>query len=435
MAAKSKGNIVLSQEEAERYRRFREEEEKREELELQSERERDGVITLLDMALYLPRMALVSLNHLMETLGPIGYAEFQRILGIYSQDSGLYVMKPYDQEMSANVLVLRGETKLSPKKHINPTSPFGCIAYHPIQITEKVMTTEKRKEIKRVVEAYVATLYNAEKPSVASWVATTLNTATDAKPWKEFLPNTNASIGLYQNKGKSSYMLMVNSHLGDAIHGELSAMIAAQNLTAAEFGVHPIPQYLRNLSVRNVGRIMAEILTLLSDASLIVRPSMIESDTHALEEEHAEPPHMLVPQGMLTYNDFVWLPTRNMLCFFYNLSGGFTGLFASTPMLHQILMGPYKQGFKVFEDANRVSRSRATDFIHGHPISTGTSKTKKLKTSKNKVISVSKRTKMDMNPFEATDKDYLTRLYHNDLQMITKEDIVKTYSTIFVFIP
>lgn len=434
-ARRGESQIVLSDQDKELYAEFKRKKAEEDERLRLEEINSNKIVTILDMGLYLPRLALRCLAQVVEILSPIGYEEFKQLSEMYrGHEGGIHSIKPHDENLEGYVLVLNGDSVMNPNKHINRVAPLGCIAMHRITLKDQRMTRAERSRTKKALRKYIKGLLTAPKPSL-SWVTVEDNVARDTDSWSEFLPDSRAHIGIYHNKRDSSYVILINSHMGEQIVEDISAMIRERpGMTAEQFGTNHALNHLRTISSRNVSRILSRILSILSEKDIILPDPSVRDDTAATIGKYAEYPAFTEPHESLRYNDFYWVATTRKLCLYYNLSGGHTPVSASKPTTHQFLIGPYLRGFKIFDHANHLARVRAEDRIHGHIFNTGISPRKEVNLEKGKIVSVLKKTKLDYSAFEKDDV-YLSKYYHDSASDLMNQDNILTYSTDLVFIP
>lgn len=436
MSSSGQIKVAMNQDELEKFREFmqKEESEKRKFVEQELEAN-EKVITALDMALYPVKVVLRGVKDVMDILSPLGWAEFEEATRRYKKEDGMRVIKPVDANLSSYVLVLDGKTPMDPQKHINPTAPFGCIAMLPLTMNLPRLRHAEIQSIKTDLLPYITRLFNSPKPSLGWVKLDDAGVVRDAISWTPFLSSTGrASVGIYHNKKRTSFMLMVNSHFDVNIVQEISELIRSGEIkTAQEFGEHPVLKYMKNLASRNVKRILADIVVILAEKGYISNNPPITDDMDAKVEKREARPLTQEPQWSLHYNDFYWDQYGDRLSLYYNLSGGHTMSSASAPALDSIVIGPYKRGFKVIDFGNAVSRGRVHDFIHGHIISTGDSSEKKVNVTNHHIISLSGKPFFDFNDFDR-DSVYIKNIYQ-DQRINPETKLIETFETDLVFIP
>lgn len=377
------------------------------------------VLGLLDIPIFMGDVAMTFVSQLTEIFSPIGMKEFERLTKLYGSNQ-IHKIRPHDNDFNGYIISLKGDTILSPEEHIHTTSPFGCIGMYHLKTIKTIdeIDFEKMKE-------YVCKLTTRKTPTL-DWVKVDENKgSSDAQAWETFLPKQNASIGIYINKKQKTYWIMVNSHLDENIIVEISNQIKEKKLTAEEFGTNKHFKHLIDISARNVQRIIAEI-----SKSIFGIPEMsFQGDFKAVTEPHEEDPIMCVPTCSWHYNDFSWSDVFKRLNFYHNLSGGKCVSTATTSTPDQIIIGPYRLGFKLLKRANYIAKSSTPDSIYGLEFSTNLTD-KKVKVSEKVVFCSKKSNVFDYSKFNS-DEEYIEYISKNK----SKSDHVETFKTVKVFIP
>lgn len=314
------------------------------------------------------------------------YLELIRQEYLAQNNKNLLYLTPTQDEngLGGFVLSLDCHAPVSPRLHVNQVAPFACFALYTLRLRENMEIDSVRKSIRDHLREALIPILNALPPRLEEFPGVRPDDpktiADDKEEWKPYIPSNEGFVGAYVH-GEQLY-LAINTNMGDNVGNELSEYLRLHTLTAEEFSKLPQVQWLQQMTVRNVKRIIAVIVAELVEAGLILDDESYLVDTRAFtESKEEEKPRLINPTFSLLYNDLYYDSLNHRVNFYHKVSMGHSVAKHILQANDVVIFGDHYDGLYRLPNGGDYLRDHALKHRHPliYPINTGrgASQTKK----------------------------------------------------------
>ena len=222
------------------------------------------------------------------------------------------------------LLKLKGEAVIKPELVLPHQALFGTVAVYDLHMDAARLSKTARQQLVNKLKPAIEQLQQATPPSIAR----NFNPENieyhrqyhDLKGWNTFLPKHDTTVSIV-TKNQKLY-LVISTHVGDVISGELVAYLNTKSLTAQQLAELPQIAWVRSVAKRNVQRVGYVLMSALKGATDPMLVSARRIDHHSATKKYTHAPFYLKPQWSYTFNTMSWDANAQILSIYHWVTNG-----------------------------------------------------------------------------------------------------------------